>query len=195
MALKESAYSAELKSACESAIKQPGLREQAPASRRGKRSAPAPSTSATTFPVYVLGLRALIKGRGVADAKLVGYQMLTSYEGGAAVAAEVPRYGKGASRTTGPAADAALEAYRKVQKLKEIEASAYEPRILRIPALRIEAFWLNASGKVGHDKDWVVPYHTYFQELLRKSLVPLPKFLSSLKPFAQRELERARPED
>jgi hypothetical protein len=209
MPLKEPAYSAELKTACEAAIQHPDIHQQTASPQRGRRSLmkasatkesakPSVSGAAVTLPVYVLSLRALMKGRGMGDAKLVGYQMLTSY-GGRPVMAEVALDGQAgrrcASRITGPVADAALTSYRKVEKLKEIKGKTYEPRMLRIPALRIDAFWLRGSDDAGHDQDWIVPYHTYSQELLRKTVVRLPAFLATIQPLVQREVQRARPED
>ena len=85
----------------------------------------------------------------------------------------------------GPRVAEALQAAAAVAALPEVRAADYELRLLRIPGLLIEAFWLvSQSGGA----DLVVPFLTLNKQLQLSRPYPLTDFMNVVQPLATRRL-------
>src|SRR6266542_2919283 len=135
-------------------------------------------------PVYAVGLRALDGGAAFSP-KQVGWQFLTRDSDGRAIGGDVPQTSLdgGAlttSRMQGPAVDKALQAILTTQELDQVRRNDYEVRVLRIPGLRIEAFWLKAKPYQDRpvSDDFVFPYLSFAEEIPERQLLPMSKFVA-----------------
>ena len=143
--------------------------------------------------VFVLELNDLIKGVELDEARLLGWRFLTGGRSGSALAAEVLAAGpdgqpKLTGLSRGPGATRSLHAAQDVRKLPEAEGR--ELRVLAIPGLLTEAFWLKAiPGK--SKNDFVVPFLVTTNKLLVMSPYPATDFLATAQELASQRLEAA----
>jgi hypothetical protein len=165
---------------------------------------PFPADLTNTFPLqlYNLSLRDIVNKTGLTNAVLVGWRVLA--DGGAALtpaAASVARVGESwslASVSRGPGIDKALYAARtilsKAGTLPQVAAADYESRLLSVPGLLTDTFWLKSFSSAG---DLVIPYDTLIRELDPTHAYGAEEFLTKLRPLAQSRLDfaaKARPD-
>jgi hypothetical protein len=73
-----------------------------------------------------------------------------------------------------------LEATRKLDELPQVKTADYELRVLAVPALSLEAFWL--VSKTEGTQDLVVPFRSPGADDERRAAVePLPNYLASIR--------------
>ena len=142
--------------------------------------------------IYVLGLKAIAKGRGVERARPMVWEFLMGGGGtpGVLVCVGDPP-GKKPPRMTSmthdPIASDAIRATRAVEALPQVQKHRYELRRLRISALSIGAFWLKSLDK--GRPDLAIPYHAIQAKLKRMQAYPMEEFLSVLRPIAEQRHE------
>lgn len=140
--------------------------------------------------VFVLGLNELAKGGQLKDARLLGWRFLSGGPSGNATTAEVLAAGSdGQPHLTGLSRGFAvarhLGASQDIGKLQEAEGR--ELRVVAIPGLLTEAFWLKAiPGK--SKSDFVVPFLTTAKEFLAMKPYPAATFLATAQKLARERL-------
>jgi hypothetical protein len=141
-------------------------------------------------PFFTVGLEQLANGEEILPAAPTGWRFLIRGEYGQAVAADVnTRSGvkpKMSSLWRGAQIQKVAEAIDELEKLPEVEKQDYELRILRIPGLHIEAFWLRspAGGPV-----LVVPFLGLAEELQLMRPYPAEEFRQIVQRMAKQHLE------
>jgi len=107
-------------------------------------------------PVYLLKLEDLAKGESVSSARRVGTRFLLVQDGKPVAAAELPepavasaaaRASQGnspAQLNRGPFVQGTHAAIEHAETLHEVRSNDYELRLLRVPALYLEALWLHS---------------------------------------------------
>jgi hypothetical protein len=130
---------------------------------------------------FTLGLEELAKDNAQLPGAPVGWQYVIGNRSGQALSATVDASNKLVGLSRGPAVTAALNAARELKTLPEAADSDYEIRLLTIPGLLTEAFWLKSlEGK----PDLIVPFSTA-QELRLGHPYPIEKFLKIMRPLAK----------
>jgi hypothetical protein len=142
-------------------------------------------------PLYYIPAESLLTDAPVLF-KVAGWQFLARDVNGKAFAGEVSNTRALDYETAivqGSAVEEAFKASEEVKGLPPAQSNvSYQLRTLRIPALRIEAFWLKAGpfdDGVG-DADIVYPYLT-FQEKLKKAVLGMSDFLEIARGLAEIE--------
>ncbi|MBL8296302.1 MAG: hypothetical protein JNN08_30945 [Bryobacterales bacterium] len=88
--------------------------------------------------------------------------------------------------------DRPLQAVAAVQSLPELNESEYELRVLRIPGILLEAFWLvSAEG----NRDLLVPVLTRSSRFKRMNAYPVTEFLKIARVLADEFLKFDHTED
>jgi hypothetical protein len=130
-------------------------------SPRGAFAALSPARLHTSVPhpVYLLKLEDLAKGKSVSSAARVGTRFLLVQDGKPVAAAELREPGPRTAPVTagnspaqlnrGPFVQGTQTAIEHAETLHEVRSSDYELRLLRVPALYLEALWLH--GPQGAD--------------------------------------------
>jgi hypothetical protein len=142
-------------------------------------------------PVYVLGLDSLINGRGLADARLVGWRYIIDKGTGATVAAEVG-YDHGtaqhafSSLNQGSFVDDTPVQVSAAQRAPEVASGDYELRLLRIPALYLVALWLKDRNGT---EDRLVPLAPSQPPLTAGRIYPVAEVEKLLEPQAADRLK------
>ena len=135
--------------------------------------------------VFTLQIRHLNEGVGAATP--AGWRFLSGGEVAADVVAgkdgELPRM---TSLLRDPLVDRAAKAVREVENLPEVARSDYELRVLRVPGILIEAFWL-ISTQGG--TDLLVPALTKSNRLKRMQAYTVGDFLEIARTLARDFLE------
>ncbi len=112
---------------------------------------------------YVLGLPQIIDGTPPGDQNLAGWRYLVNVASDLAVAGVIiltngaPVFA-GAAYGRQLAQDVA--AFARVGASREAADETYEMRLLRMPGILVDAYWLHASAETDTAKDWVFPYRT-----------------------------------
>jgi hypothetical protein len=101
--------------------------------------------------VYTLGLEALARSKAVeASARATGWRFLVEEATEPVAAAEVQdqtRAAVPAQLTEGPFVRSTADGLRAAERLAPVEESAFEVRLLRVPALHLVSLWLHASDR------------------------------------------------
>jgi hypothetical protein len=140
--------------------------------------------------VFTLALPDLAKnGGGIANAKAAGWRFLAS-AGSDAAAAEVSEPPQGhppkmRSFARGPQFQQAIQAAQEVEALPQARDQHYELRVLRVPGLLMEAFWLKAQGG---GEDYVIPYLVPDPQRQYRRVFPMSEFLDTVRPLAENAL-------
>jgi hypothetical protein len=120
------------------------------------------------LPVYNLNVRELVASDDTGLETLVSWRYFATGDSGAALAGDLdlaPRPRLTRLSYGDPVLDALKVAKEKeeLQKVPDMQTRAYEPRLLRVPGLFVEAFWLKALAppEEGKETGWIVPYHTF----------------------------------
>src|SRR6267142_3745314 len=140
--------------------------------------------------VFSLGLKSVATGgKGIADAKPVGWRVMVGGDSGQAVIAhvhealgDVPPRMTGLSR--GPEIGTAIRVADLLNKLQEAQDQPYEARVLRVPGVPIEVFWLKPASGNG----WVVPFLTLTGGLEVAGVYTMDDFLRTIEPLANKRL-------
>jgi len=141
-------------------------------------------------PVFVVGLNDLVEGRLLSAAVQTGWRYLLVQDGAAVAEAElVPKRGAGGkvgkdlqlgALTTGPFAEATIEALNAAEGLAPIRKAKYEARLLKIPAVYFAALWLH-----GGDEDILIPMVDPPGGLKANRPYPEAKVLAALREIAE----------
>ena len=140
--------------------------------------------------VYVLGPQEVHDGKLPTENDYVGWKYLTPLS---------PDIGLATLLNQGPGADAvfagisygrqaaqALQILPQLETLPGIAAWTYELRMLNVPALLTEAFWLKAAPP---GTDYVVAYDSKAPNLQVRYAYTMAQFLEILKPLAASRLQ------
>jgi hypothetical protein len=128
-----------------------------------------------------LGLEELAKANTQLLGAPVGWRYLIGNRNGQALAANIDADNKLVDLFRGPAVTAALNAARELKTLPEAADGKYQIRLLTIPGLLTEAFWLKSQDS---KPDLIVPFSTA-QELRLGHPYPVEKFLKIMQPLAE----------
>ena len=141
--------------------------------------------------IFTLGLKDIASGLGIDRAQAVGWRFLGGDAMGLAVAGHVkssdgnrPPALTGLSH--GPEIGDHLRAARLVESLLEVQTNDYELRVLLIPGLLMEAFWLKARGNW---PDLVVLFRKASTHLEYMKAYPAGPFLDLARPWALERLK------
>lgn len=102
----------------------------------------------TPHQVFAMGLDDITGGGGLDRAQPVGWRYLIESDGQVIASAETMPAPDGTQQvaqfTEGPFVDATDKAVKTIRKLPRLEATGFELRLLRIPALYLMALWLHS---------------------------------------------------
>jgi hypothetical protein len=129
--------------------------------------------------VFTIGLEDLAQGRGLENARLVGWRYLIERGSRVRAAVEVACDSSGGSHefagvNEGPFNQATQQALDSAQGSQTTESSTYEFNVLRIPAIHVLTLWLRDEVD---GKDLLIPIN------------PAPPWLISGKTYGKEELE------
>lgn len=143
--------------------------------------------------IYALGLQDLMKC-GLSKARKVGWRFLACSALRQAVAANLAQVDdeppQMTALTRGTEIASAIRAAQRVREFAPAKdtQNEYELRVLKIPGLLIEVFWLKARN----GNDLVVPYFALFCDQLNvMRVLQLDEFLNIVKPLAQKRLDNS----
>jgi hypothetical protein len=143
--------------------------------------------------VYALGLQDLMAS-GLTNARKVGWRFLAASALRQAVAANLAQEGDEAPQMTALTRGAEIaSAIRAAQRVREFPPAKdpkyeYELRVLKIPGVLLEVFWLKART----GSDLVVPYFALFCDQLNvMRVLQVDEFLNIVKPLVQKRLRNS----
>lgn len=143
--------------------------------------------------VYVLGLQQIINGPPLGEQNFVGWRYLTDIAPDLAVAGHISQQNTAptfAGLAYGRQLTTAIRASGEVETRPEIAQGNYELRLLRIPGLLVDAYWLHWANDIGSDRDFVLPYDAISMELDSEKLYQMNEFLDAIRGLAK---DRAHP--
>jgi hypothetical protein len=158
---------------------------------------PSPTVARSSQPqtqqVFALGLDDLINGGPLDKARFLGWRFLTGGRSGSALTAEVRATGPGGKPkltglSRGIGVTRSIHASADVRKLPQAEG--HELRVLAIPGLLTEAFWLKAIPGES-ENDFVVPFLAAAKGLLVMHPYPAKDFLAAAQKLANQQREAA----
>ncbi|HTM49833.1 MAG TPA: hypothetical protein VL285_14160 [Bryobacteraceae bacterium] len=144
--------------------------------------------------IHTLGLQDLAGAAGIAAAEHAGWRFMAGGALTQPIAGDVTvppfnRPPKLISLMHGPQVPEFLHiAYSLMSRLEAQpnRLDTYELRILSVPGLLVEAFWLKTPDV---ETDLVVPYRNLVSELEGKPVFTMTEFLSIVKPLAAERLQ------
>ena len=118
---------------------------------------PAPVVMAP-HPIYAIAVDALLTGKGIEAATLVGWRYLLVEGTTVEKAAEI-RISRGTAVAfyginSGPAVTSAATALAAAEQLPQVQRRDFDIRFLRIPSLGVKALWLHGQGR--HDDQFLL---------------------------------------
>jgi len=141
--------------------------------------------------IYALGLQDLVDS-GLTKARKIGWRFLASSALRQAVAANLDdEPPKMTALTRGDEIASAIRAAQRVRELSPAKDPQYEYelRVLKIPGLLIEVFWLKAQN----GEDLVVPYFAVFaDELNVMKVLKVGEFLKIVQPMADKRVQNSK---
>ena len=141
------------------------------------------------LPVYSLTRQSVATGGdGIMGVIPRGWRFMVQAENraGAGHIRELPDDTAKMSRVSeGDAVLRAIEICNGLENLSEVPKNCYELRILKVPSVPIEVFWLRAED----GNDVVVPFGSATATLENGRAYPLSKFLREIRPIADARLE------
>jgi len=145
-------------------------------------------------PYLSVGLRQLADGDEILRPAPAGWRFLLRSEPGQAeqaIAADVNTRAEGAPKMTGVWRGMQIQklaqAIDELEALPEVRAQDYELRILGIPGLHIEAFWLKPEAG---GPDLVVPFRALTKEIQLMRAYPADEFRQISRRMAKDHLAR-----
>jgi hypothetical protein len=140
--------------------------------------------------VFNLGLDEIIANKGLTDLKPNAWRFLVHSGSTPVAAAEstltgATRTSQLASVNSGAFVSGTVDAFSAANNETSLQASDYEPRLLRIPALYVFALWLHTKGGVGDTIRVITPAPNYLQ--VGRAYTP-KEFLSLLREPARQRL-------
>lgn len=145
-------------------------------------------------PVYNLRLQHVLAnaGEGPVTGDLAGWRYYASSQSSdLAVAGHIDFATKRVtSLSYGDTVQRNLDAAKSLENLSECADGTYEPRLLRIPALLLEAFWLEPilEAQANTATGWIVPFHTLSKEVEEGKPYPVKDFFRLIRPLAENAL-------
>jgi hypothetical protein len=115
-----------------------------------------------SYPVYALSLSDAASAAGLSAAVPAGWRFFAGREPGKILLGRVSNFNSaGLWKMTGahygPRVYDAYKAVQALEQLRQVAERDYEPRILNVPALNIEVWWLFWKGN-GEDQSLIVPF-------------------------------------
>lgn len=149
--------------------------------------------------VYMLGLDAAAGDDGASAATPAGWRFFAGHEPGKILMGSVTRRNPelGWKMTAGFYGDrvwSAFTASNALDQLPQVEAADYELRMLAVPGLNLEAFWLVAQDS--KSTDLVIPFPAGAEQpievLKGEAVYSMASFLAIIRPLAQLRLQAER---
>jgi hypothetical protein len=149
-------------------------------------------------PVFILGLNDVVENNGIGAAKAAGWRFFAGDAKFKTVMGRVTRrppslqWSLTAAYYGEPVADRdrvwdVLQASHSLVELPEVQTGTFELRILAIPGLNLEVFWLMAHS--AGSSDLAVPFPAPpkqpIPELNDSVVLPMTSFLTKIAPLAQ----------
>jgi hypothetical protein len=136
--------------------------------------------------VFTAGLEELAGGQDLTQAaQLTGWRALLEEDRQVVAAAEVPaapREPTGASINRGALVQSTVAALETAERHEPVSSEAFEPRLLRIPALYVTALWLHRAGE---GDDFVIPLAPAPQPLNAGEVYDGPRFAGQVADMAR----------
>jgi hypothetical protein len=136
--------------------------------------------------VFTAGLEELAGGQDLAQAvRLTGWRALLEEDRQVVAAAEVPASNcepAGASINRGAVVQSTVEALETAERHDPVVSEAFEPRLLRIPALYVTALWLHRAGA---GDDLVIPLAPTPPPLTAGEIYDGPRFAAQVADMAR----------
>lgn len=151
-------------------------------------------------PLFLLGLREIAENAGVKAVKPAGWRFFAGRREGAILMGKLSRRipSEGWKLTAGNYGDRTWEVYQAttaLEHLPQVKEADYDLRVLVIPGLNLEGFWLVAPPpKLGTPAlpDLVVPFPALadqpIEKLHRDPVYTLDTFLATIRPLARLRL-------
>jgi|tagenome__1003787_1003787.scaffolds.fasta_scaffold19629976_1 hypothetical protein len=181
------------------------LRQDNDASRVAERFAGSPSTIPTLSQIdngredafrhdgqqiFALTLNDVVNSSGIGAATPAGWRLFAGQGQGATVLGRVSRKSRDGTKLTavyyGNRAWEALQASLGLDSLAEIRQAEYELRVLTVPALNLEAFWLFSRSQ--GVEDLVVPFTPIPDQapggIRPDTVYTMANFLATIRPAA-----------
>jgi len=150
-------------------------------------------------PVYSMGIPGLA-GVAALSPRLIGTNFTLPDSNGLCVSGDVPEnavqgVALRASKKLGPAVDKSHSAFLQLSSFREVATNDFEVRLLRIPGLRFEAFWLKAPPYLPNFSadDLVYPFISFHKEIPESQIVSMTDFMKVARPLAIKEASLPRP--
>jgi hypothetical protein len=144
---------------------------------------------------FLLALNDAADGAGGEKARPVGWRFFAGRSEDTALLGWVTRRGpqepwRMTSASYGPRVWAALQEARALQDLPRIRGAEYQLRVLTVPGLHLEGFWMVAQAQ--GDPDLVAPFpaspNQTLRELNDQPVYTMPQFVETIAPIARQEL-------
>jgi hypothetical protein len=139
--------------------------------------------------VYVLGLQQIVSGASPGDDLFNGWRYLKGIGPDMAVAALAYQQTGGDASFTGitggPQIAKAVLAAEGLANLPNLPDGTYETRLLSIPGLLTDCFWLRSQAG---GSDWVIPFDTVATGIEEKRIYLMDAFLALARPLAAARL-------
>jgi hypothetical protein len=141
--------------------------------------------------IFVLGLADAASATSLSAASSSGWRVFAGTAEGPVLMAKVAsRQSMGWKMTAayyGDRVRAALRAALELDELPQVSSGDYELRVLTVPALNLDAFWLANQGTAGYDL--IVPFPAAPNQLIAalntQPVYTMPDFLAAIRPLAQ----------
>jgi HAMP domain-containing protein len=173
------------------AVRQSVARRE-PRRRRGRRGGAPPTSVSAPQRVYTVGLEALANSKTIeASARATGWRFLVEEATEPVAAAEVQdqtRAAVPAELTEGPFVCSTADGLRAAETLAPVQESAFELRLLRVPALHLVALWLHATDR----DDLFMPLEPAPPPFEARHSYPEPEFGELATSLARQTLELQR---
>ncbi|MEO8372541.1 MAG: hypothetical protein ABI806_25365 [Candidatus Solibacter sp.] len=142
--------------------------------------------------LYVLDLRDVADNADVISPRAAGWRFFAGNSPGNIVMATVKRKGDNWRMTSshyGERVWEMLEAVRALDQMTELEGGKYEVRVLTVPGLNLEVFWLT-DKQAGTDLavPFPAPPKQPIEELNKYPVYTMTNFLAAIRPLARQRL-------
>lgn len=155
----------------------------------------APPAVSDGHQVFTIDPREITAGAGLEAAKAAGWRYLVGQPAGIASGGSTPPSAEVAdvaeknglhtfsNSQTGRLVDATRKVMDEAARLPQVSAGSYEPRLLRIPSLYLDALWLK---NLGAGEDLVVPIASKSSDLVAGQTYTGDSFINLVRELAQK---------
>jgi len=138
--------------------------------------------------VFSMGLKSIAAGADIDAAKPVGWRFMVRSGEDAAAALVLNTLGdvspRMSSLSRGPEVAKAIDVKSQLEKLVQTQDQSYEIRVLRVPGVFVEAYWLQPKVGAG----WVIPFISVTPGFDVGQAYRPRQFLDTIRPLAEKRL-------